>query len=109
VSHLRLIKPLKPAISLPKLVIKRRFINTNKLLRLVPVNDFFTSIHDNSPFIDTVLERNRAKKAEDFSRVVPVYENRYEEDETSSQEEALTPQDIKGLISKLRCRMPFRK
>jgi hypothetical protein len=108
VSPLRLIKSLKPAISLPMLVIKRRFKNTKRLLRLVPVNDFFSSIQDNSPFIETVLERNWAKQTENFSQVVPVYENRYEEDELSSREEEVTPQNVKELICKLRSRRAFR-
>lgn len=101
-SPIKFIKTLKPAISIPMIAIKRRFKNARKLLRLVPENDFEVSIQDNSPFIGTVLDRNWAKKTEDLSKVVPVYENRWEEDEISSRDEGPTPQELTELITKMR-------
>jgi hypothetical protein len=96
------VKTLRPAISLPIYNIKRRFRNARKLLRLVPVNDFDLSILDNSPYIETVLDRNWAKKTEDLSKVIPVYENRWAEDESSSQDEGSPVQP-----SPVRCRHSY--
>mmetsp|Transcript_21859 Transcript_21859/g.39856 ORF Transcript_21859/g.39856 Transcript_21859/m.39856 type:complete len:175 (-) Transcript_21859:636-1160(-) len=98
----KLIKPLKPSISIPMVAIKRRFKNARKLIRLVPENDFELSIQENSPFIGTILDRNWAKKTEDLSTVVPVYENRWEEDEVSSRDEAPTPAEMQDWFYKYR-------
>jgi hypothetical protein len=82
--------------------IKLRFQNTRKILRLVPEVNFDISIQDNIPHINTILDRNWARKAKDLSHVVPVYENRWEEDQPSSRDGVHTPQEVKDMLRSLR-------
>lgn len=49
-------------------------------MKLVPVNELFTSIIQNSPYAGNVLDRNRARKIHALRKIVPVHEQLAEDD-----------------------------
>lgn len=86
----------------PVLQIKRRFRNIERIVREVPQDDFNTAIEVDAPLAETLLHRNWERKTAALKQVVPVYENKFEEDDFSDREEPDTPLVLKLLAERQR-------